>query len=600
MLHYYDFLIGDTHSEIEALTILSKLQLDPYNGYSQNLIQAVILDIQNNKQCLHYYKLAIEDGDPISVIMFFFYCHQRKIGCPEVISQLCQLDGTISYFSPWYSEVKNALGVHYLSLEQYEIARKYFLEAFNNCSAAAVNLGIITENIDNDYQKAIAYYQMGRKGIPGVYEHIARCYMKLGDNINMMRYSAMEHSSDSLLCLANYCCRIKNYQEAIRCWLQATSLGNVMAMKCLAHYYHTIEHNKDSAFIYEKMAFDHGDKSVSYNLAVYYEDTLKDYHKAIQYQLIVDTKERLFNTALIYQRKLDDLDNAIKYYKLAVDRGCINANFNLANLYSNLGKYDLAIEYYQMAADKGYLSAWAPIASIYMKGKQYSKAIKCLQNIIKNKDGLACLDNQQLYIASLHNTALCYGRKKDYERAFDYAILAVSLNNGQTIGNIFLYLDSIALGEIWPYLYRILMLIRADIDDSNKRKINSGLVSFILRKEKKLNLKKNRVNMDNYLLVVTTLMSFPSNIFDSVDKSKIMMQMSKGEKWFDSILIKLKENSDKINSDGSKFFNEECPICLDDIKQGITLTCLHQYCCDCLLKHCKNSYCCPMCKSIML
>lgn len=43
--------------------------------------------------------------------------------------------------------------------------------------------------------------------------------------------------------------------------------------------------------------------------------------------------------------------------------------------------------------------------------------------------------------------------------------------------------------------------------------------------------------------------------------------------------------------------NFECPICLDEIKYATVGSCMHHFCHICLLKHCKFSNECPMCKT---
>ena len=42
--------------------------------------------------------------------------------------------------------------------------------------------------------------------------------------------------------------------------------------------------------------------------------------------------------------------------------------------------------------------------------------------------------------------------------------------------------------------------------------------------------------------------------------------------------------------------NFECPICLDQIKYATVGSCMHHFCYFCMLKHCKFSNKCPMCK----
>ena len=40
----------------------------------------------------------------------------------------------------------------------------------------------------------------------------------------------------------------------------------------------------------------------------------------------------------------------------------------------------------------------------------------------------------------------------------------------------------------------------------------------------------------------------------------------------------------------------ECPICLENIKYATVGSCMHHFCYFCLIKHCKSSNECPICK----
>ena len=56
------------------------------------------------------------------------------------------------------------------------------------------------------------------------------------------------------------------------------------------------------------------------------------------------------------------------------------------------------------------------------------------------------------------------------------------------------------------------------------------------------------------------------------------------------------DNFDEFNVNNTEMQIFECPICLDKIKYSTVGSCMHHFCFYCLLRHCKFSNKCPMCK----
>src|SRR3989344_4269411 len=71
------------------------------------------------------------------------------------------------------------------------------------------------------------------------------------------------------------------------------------------------------------------------------------------------------NTDAIYD--YDYNLGAIKYYKMAIKEGDIEAMYNLAILYKEEDNITEAIKYYKMAIEKGYKEAICDLAMLYEK-----------------------------------------------------------------------------------------------------------------------------------------------------------------------------------------------------------------------------------------
>ena len=61
---------------------------------------------------------------------------------------------------------------------------------------------------------------------------------------------------------------------------------------------------------------------------------------------------------------------------MAIDKGHIDAMYNLAVLYKDQNKYELAEKYYLMAIDKGQVNAMYNLAILYKKQDKYKLTVK--------------------------------------------------------------------------------------------------------------------------------------------------------------------------------------------------------------------------------
>ena len=122
-----------------------------------------------------------------------------------------------------------------------------------------------------------------------------------------------------------------------------------------------------------------------------------------------------------------DFDNAIKYYKLAIEKDCHYALFNLGNLYHNVPeKKDLnkAIRYYEMAIEKNYKYALYCLAYVYhyqQEKKDLDKAIKYYKLAVDN--GVSDAMNNLGYLYEIE--------KHDLNEAIKYYKMAIE--NGSNV-----------------------------------------------------------------------------------------------------------------------------------------------------------------------
>jgi TPR repeat protein len=83
------------------------------------------------------------------------------------------------------------------------------------------------------------------------------------------------------------------------------------------------------------------------------------------------------NLAILYHKELKDFQQAIHYYKLAIDNGNNNAMNNLAVLYHiELKDFQQAIHYYKLASDNGNSKAMNTLAWFY-----YTENINFLEGL---------------------------------------------------------------------------------------------------------------------------------------------------------------------------------------------------------------------------
>ena len=103
---------------------------------------------------------------------------------------------------------------------------------------------------------------------------------------------------------------------------------------------------------------------------------------------------------------MENFDELLK----KANKGDPNAQCEIGKIYNNQGSYDKAIKYFKMAIDNGNMNAWYPLGCLHMNRKyeqNYSEAIKCLQVVSEDEDNVNKVDAQyflgKLYLEKLNN-----------------------------------------------------------------------------------------------------------------------------------------------------------------------------------------------------
>jgi tetratricopeptide (TPR) repeat protein len=161
----------------------------------------------------------------------------------------------------------------------------------------------------------------------------------------------------------------------------------------------TTEANYDKAIKYYKMAVEKGSVGAMHELGhIYCEIDAEDFE--------------------------NDYDEGIKYLKMAIEKGCGKSMFDLGWLYQH-GKgvaknIDVAIKYYKMAVEKGNSDAMLILGDIYIDGKNIEKnfeeAIKYYKMAIEKGDKHAMYDLGKMYQYG-------NGVDKNFEEAIRYYIM---------------------------------------------------------------------------------------------------------------------------------------------------------------------------------
>ena len=127
-----------------------------------------------------------------------------------------------------------------------------------------------------------------------------------------------------------------------------------------------------------------------------------------------------------------DFSNAEKFFLEAIEKGHVNALYNLASLYWEIDRKEEAEKYYLQAIENGHVNAYNNLAILYRETDRNEEAEKYFLQAIENG-----------YVNALYNLAILYLETDRNEEAEKYYLQAIEKGNVDALYNLaILYSDT--------------------------------------------------------------------------------------------------------------------------------------------------------------
>jgi len=228
----------------------------------------------------------------------------------------------------------------------YEQAKKWYSSAQTNYAPAAVALGFVYDTVEDDYQHALAGYELAAKS---------------GDSVGQFNAGLIYAKGKG---------RPVDFAKAVDMYTKAAEQGHIQAMVQLGDVYLNGLHDQEKALDWYKKAADLGDRDALYQLGLLSETgvaTGLDYSEAVKYYQLAANKGNAnakLALARMYQYGLGvpkDLSQSAKLYKELADQDNAYAQYQLATFYYDgaMGKRmpEQGMQLLQMANVNGSLQA---------------------------------------------------------------------------------------------------------------------------------------------------------------------------------------------------------------------------------------------------
>lgn len=194
----------------------------------------------------------------------------------------------------------------------------------------------------------------------------------------------------------------ENYGKMKKYYLMGIERGCIKSMNALADYYGNIEHNYKRMRKYYLMAIKEGDDADAMNnMGSYYHsakrrcsrsDVISTCYRAKKYYRMAINKghvDAMYNLGLYYDNIEHNYDMMEKYFLMAVEYGNIEAMYALGHYYRDKHNNELMKKYLLMAIDNGRTDAMYELGCYYRdKGDDYELMKKYLLMAIDN----GCVD----------------------------------------------------------------------------------------------------------------------------------------------------------------------------------------------------------------
>jgi TPR repeat protein/energy-coupling factor transporter ATP-binding protein EcfA2 len=162
-------------------------------------------------------------------------------------------------------------------------------------------------------------------------------------------------------------------------------------------------------------AIDKGDIFALYNLAILYSEIGKPEQAEAYYLRAIDKGDvDALNNLALLYQKTAKPEQAEAFYLRAIDKGDVNALYNLANLYQKTAKPEQAEAFYLRAIDKGHVNALHNLAILYQETAKPEQAEAYYLRAIDKGD-----------VNALYNLARLYQETAKPEQAEAYYLRAI-------------------------------------------------------------------------------------------------------------------------------------------------------------------------------
>ncbi|MBI0397972.1 SEL1-like repeat protein [Cyclobacterium marinum] len=162
------------------------------------------------------------------------------------------------------------------------------------------------------------------------------------------------------------------------------------------------------------------------NLGVFYQN-LDRLDEAIKYFLIAieNGDEGTLNNLAILYQKMNLKEKAEDLYLKAIEKGCVEPISNLAILYQEMGKLDEAEKYCLLAIKNGIVPAFNNLAIIYQK-----------KDRVKEAENNFLLAIEKGYYYSYRNLAILYQKLDRFKEAEKFYLKAIKVGDLDALNNI--------------------------------------------------------------------------------------------------------------------------------------------------------------------
>lgn len=277
---------------------------------------------------------------------------------------------------------------------------------------------------------------------------------------------------------------------AENCFKELADRGNDEFQNYLGNTY-KMQLNLELAKKYYRLSMEQGNKKAIYNLGYLYFDLENDFDSALELLETLDRTDDVqlsITLAKIYHKKkeLEKCEKALK----AVESDSL-ASYLLAELYTEIEKYDLAEKYFILSAEKDDIDSQKKLYKFYTEQGKSKLAKKYLRLLAKNGDLKAifliaqdCIDNKEYaeainYYKILENKKLDFYTYYDKKERINYNLCVAYLKTNNEEGAK-KYLEKLKEYSNYSHLFKIAEIYK---EKNNLEKT----IEYLLLLEKELN-----------------------------------------------------------------------------------------------------------------